>query len=47
MSEQQPWWNDKDKVGGLAATIFLLTVMLCIMLLVLGIFGRIAIWLLS
>lgn len=23
-SEKEPWWNDGDKVGGLAATIFVL-----------------------
>lgn len=23
MSDNQPWWNDKDKVGGLFATAFM------------------------
>lgn len=24
MEEKQPWWNDKDKLSGLAATIVIL-----------------------
>lgn len=27
---EQPWWNDGDKVAGLAATIFMLTAVIII-----------------
>lgn len=26
MSGKQPWWNDGDKVGGLMATVVLVTI---------------------
>lgn len=40
MSEQEPWWNDKDKVGGICATICTIGLALIIF----AILARLAVW---
>jgi hypothetical protein len=34
--EPQPWWNDGDKVGGLVATIVLLTLVILVCIVLIG-----------
>jgi len=40
MSEQKPWWNDGDKIGGMSATVM---VIIILMLLLAGA-ARVAVW---
>jgi hypothetical protein len=42
LGKEEPWWNDGDKVGGMFATILMLTVTICVCLLLIGLVVQVA-----
>ncbi len=45
-SAAQPWWNDKDKAGGLVATIIMLTLVIVVAIIAIACAFKIAAWIL-
>lgn len=45
--QKQPWWNDGDKMGGLAASIVLVGLAIGVFILVIAVCAKLALWIIG
>ena len=45
--EKQPWWNDGDKIGGLAASTLMIGFAIGVFIIIVAVCTKLAIWILG